>query len=80
MDKLTEGGVTVLLAIVGVAILSVLVSSRSQTASVFASFGQAFSQMLGAATGPVTGAGGGGMPAIPNFGQNFTMPAVSAYG
>lgn len=42
----------VLLAIVGVAILAVLVSKNSQTPAVFKSFGDAFSQILKAATGP----------------------------
>jgi hypothetical protein len=47
--------VTVLTAIVGVAILAVLVSSRSQTPAVIKSFGDAFSGSLRAATGPVSG-------------------------
>jgi hypothetical protein len=68
MDKLTEGAITVLMAIVGVAILSVLVSQRSNTANVLAALGSSFSQMLGAATGPVT-QGGGGL-SFPSLGMN----------
>ena len=46
---------TVLTAIVGVAILAVLVSRNSQTPTVIKEFGNAFSNSLRAATGPVTG-------------------------
>jgi hypothetical protein len=49
-------------AIVGVAILAVLVSKNAQTPQVVSSFGSAFSQALGAAVSPVTGGG------IGNFG------------
>lgn len=47
--------VTVLTAIVGVAILAVLVSKNAQTPAVIKEFGNAFSNSLRAATGPVTG-------------------------
>jgi hypothetical protein len=50
---------TVLTAIVGVAILAVLVSRNSQTPAVVKSFGDAFSGSLRAATSPVTGGGFG---------------------
>lgn len=46
---------TVLTAIVGVAILAVLVSKNSQTPTVIKEFGNAFSGSLRAATGPVMG-------------------------
>jgi len=45
--------------IVGVAILAVLVSKNSQTPAVIKSFGDAFSHSIRAATGPVSGFGGG---------------------
>lgn len=48
---------TVATAIVGVAILAVLVSRNSQTPAVIKSAGDAFSSSLRAATGPVTGGG-----------------------
>ncbi len=51
--------VTVLTAIVGVAILAVLVSKNAQTPAVVKSFGDAFSGSLRAATGPVMGGGFG---------------------
>lgn len=50
---------TVLTAIVGVAILAVLVSKNAQTPAVVKSFGDAFSGSLKAATGPVMGGGFG---------------------
>ena len=56
MDKIAEPIVTISVAIVGVAILAVLVSQRSNTAGVLSAFGSMFSNMLSAATGPVTGA------------------------
>lgn len=46
---------TVLTAIVGVAILAVLVSKNAQTPAVIKEFGDAFSGSLRAATGPVSG-------------------------
>ncbi len=56
--------VTVLTAIVGVAILAVLVSRNSQTPQVIAAAGDAFSGALRAATGPVMGLGAGGLSNI----------------
>jgi hypothetical protein len=49
--------VTVLTAIVGVAMLAVLVSRNSQTPAVIREFGTAFSGALNAATSPVSGGG-----------------------
>lgn len=65
MDKLTEAGVTILMAIIGVAILAVLVSRQSNTTGVLSAFGTAFSGILGTAVSPVTGTGyTGGFGAI----------------
>jgi hypothetical protein len=55
MNNAVSQIVTVLTAIVGVAILAVLVSKNAQTPAVVKSFGQAFSGALSAATAPVTG-------------------------
>ena len=55
VDNFFSGIVTVLLAIVGVAILAVLVSRNAQTANVLTAGGGAFSNILSAAEGPVTG-------------------------
>lgn len=83
MNSAVEPIVTIAVAIVGVAILSVLVSQKSNTAGVLGAFGSMFSNMLSAATAPVTGSatapvnsvasntfGGLGnymMPGLPNF-------------
>lgn len=79
MNGITEALVTIATAIVGVAILSVIVSRRSNTAGVLSAGGQAFANMLSAATGPVTGAvsapnvGSSGIGSALSLG-NFTMP------
>lgn len=57
MNQLTEALVTIGTAIVGVAILAVLVSRNAQTPSVLSAAGKAFATALGAATAPVTGGG-----------------------
>lgn len=78
MSQLTDAMITIFTAIVGVAILSVLVSRNSQTGNVLTSFGQMFSNSLSAATAPVTG-----KASAPNVGSsmafggamtNFQMP------
>lgn len=53
MDSLVESVVTVALAIVGVAMLAVLVSSRGQTANIIRAGGGAFSESLQSAEAPV---------------------------
>lgn len=55
MDKWIESVVSVAVAIVGVAIIAVLVSRQANTAGVVSSAGSAFSSILKAATSPVTG-------------------------
>lgn len=55
MKDAFEPIVTIAVAIVGVAILAVLVSQKSNTAGVLAAAGSAFANSLSAATGPVTG-------------------------
>lgn len=54
-DQLISSVTTVLLAIVGVAIIAVLVSQNAQTGSVLSAGSGAFSTSLGAALSPVTG-------------------------
>lgn len=56
MNQATETLVTIATAIVGVAILALLVSRKSNTVGVIQAAGSAFSNMLGVATSPVTGA------------------------
>lgn len=54
MNKITDGVVAVLLAVVGVAIASVIFSKKANTAEVFTSGGNAFANILKAALGPVS--------------------------
>lgn len=56
MNTLTEMFVTIATAIIGLAIVSVLVSKKSQTPAVIQASGSAFSNALGVAESPVTGA------------------------
>lgn len=55
MSDVTTKIVTVLTAIVGVAILAVIVSKNAQTPAVFQAAGNAFSSIIKAAVGPVSG-------------------------
>jgi hypothetical protein len=56
-DKLITSTVAVLVAIVGVAIIAVLVSKQADTANVVKAGGSAFSGILKAAVSPVSGQG-----------------------
>lgn len=71
MNDITQAIVTILTAIVGVAILAVIVSRNSNTSGVLTAGGQAFAASLGAATAPVTGAssafGTGGLNLASSF-------------
>jgi hypothetical protein len=63
-DQLIASVVTVLTAIVGVAIIAVLVSKNANTSGVIQAGGNAFGGALGVALSPVTGQSGFG-----NFGS-----------
>lgn len=52
---------SMLIAILGVAIVAVLVSQKAQTSSVLQAFGNMFSGILGTALSPITGTSGGGI-------------------
>lgn len=68
MNNMTESVVTIATAIIGVAILAVIVSQRSNTVGVIRAAGNAFSGALGTAVSPVTGSGFGvSMPSAPQF-------------
>jgi hypothetical protein len=54
-DNLISSLVTVVTAIIGIAIIAVLVSNKAQTAGVIGAGGNAFSQAIEAAVSPVTG-------------------------
>lgn len=63
-SQLVNGVITVAVAIIGVAIVAVLVSKNAQTGSVIQAASQGFSGALGTAISPITGnngfPGGGG--------------------
>ena len=69
--------VTVLTAIVGVAIIAVLVSRNSNTAGVIQAGGSAFSNALAVAVSPVTGTGFTGGT---QTGFNISNPGLSNLG
>lgn len=55
MEKFTLPLISILTAIIGVAIIAVLVSKNANTGDVIQKAGQAFSQILGVAVSPVNG-------------------------
>ena len=69
-DNLISSVVTVATAIIGLAIIAVLVSNNANTSNVIGSAGQAFSGALAAAEAPVTGASNG-MVSMNGMGQGF---------
>lgn len=58
MGKVGENVVVILLAIVGVAVLAVVVSKNSNTTNVIGAISSGFSQSLQAALSPITGSTG----------------------
>lgn len=70
MNQITEQVSAILLAVVGVAIISVLVSRNAQTPQVLQAGGNAFAKILGAATAPVSGGGVNGGYGMPNYGMS----------
>lgn len=70
MNQLTNSITVLLAAVVGVAILSVLVSRNSNTSGVIQAGSSGFASILGAAEAPVTGSSGGMMSlstGLPSF-------------
>ncbi len=69
MSNITEAIVTILTAIIGVAILAVIVSRNSNTTGVIQSAGSAFSSALGTAVSPITGSSFSGVGSSIGLGQ-----------
>lgn len=69
-DNLITGLISVLIALVGLASLSVILSPKAQTSQVLQAGSQGFAADLNAATSPVTG----------NSGSSLTMPTLSMQG
>lgn len=68
-EQLITSVVTVLTAIIGVAIIAVLVSRQANTSGVIQAGAGGVSQLISAAVSPVTGGGGFG-----TFGAGYTSP------
>lgn len=62
-DQLIASVVTVLTAIVGLAVIAVLVSKQANTSGVIQAGGSAFSQSIAAAVSPITNGSGFSAPA-----------------
>lgn len=54
-SKLIDGIISIAVAVIGIAIVAVLVAQKANTAGVLSSAGTAFEGILNAATKPVTG-------------------------
>lgn len=77
-DQLLTSMVTVGTAIIGVAILAVLVSKNSNTTGVLTSAGSAFSGALGTALSPVTGGSGlNSLGSLGSFSGGAGLPSMS---
>lgn len=68
-EELIRAMVTVATAIVGIAILAVIVSKQANTSGVISSLGRALSEDIAAAVSPVTGG-------TFNFGGGATLPSL----
>ena len=63
-DKIFADVMTIATAIVGLAIIAVVVSKNASTASTITAAGKAFSSIIGAAVAPVSGSGLGSLPSL----------------
>lgn len=73
MDKALDTMIAIATAIVGVAIIAVIVSRNSQTPAVLQAAGSAFSNALTVAESPVTGAA---VPANLSYGLSSSLGGV----
>ncbi len=71
-DKAITGIVAVIMAVIGVAIVAVLVSKNANTGSVLTAGGGAFSSILKTALAPVSSTGTG-VSGSTNLSQGFTF-------
>lgn len=67
MGDVTSSAVTVILAIIGVALVAVLVSKNANTSGVLGATSSGLAGLIGAATAPLSG--GGFTGGIPNVGS-----------
>lgn len=79
MDKITEAIVTIATAIVGVAMLAILVSRKAQTPAVIQAAASGFGNSLAVAQAPVTGASTPINLSYPNSGGfGYSLPDIGA--
>lgn len=76
MNQITEVIATIATAVIGLAILAVILSRNSNTAGVMGAAGEAFATVMNAATSPVTGVNMNGGSVGLGFGNqtNFAHP------
>jgi hypothetical protein len=75
-----EAIVTIAAGVIGVAIIAVLVSKNAQTPAVFGAAGSAFSNVLSAATAPVTGKAAAPVNSYGGSFGGFSIPALPSIG
>lgn len=81
MNNILEAVVTIATAIVGLAIVSVLVSRKAQTPEVIQAAASGFNNALAVANSPVTGAATAPVLSYPNQGFGFfAPPTLSPFG
>lgn len=73
MNEIMQSITTIALAVIGLAIVSVLVSRNALTGSVISAGASGFAQDLGAAEAPVTGNSYMGLGGIPAFNSQEDM-------
>jgi len=79
--KFLDAAVTILVAIVGVAVIAVLVSKQSQTSSVIGAGAGGIRQALCTALSPIGGCGGGSSaPLTPDVNSTITFPPAGETG
>jgi hypothetical protein len=77
VNAITEAVVTIATAIVGLAIVAVLVSRKAQTPAVIQAAASGFVNSLGVAEAPVTGASYTINTSYPNEGFGMNLPSLS---
>jgi len=80
MDRITEAIVTILGLIIGVAVLSVIVSPKANTVGVIQAGASGFGNDLAVAMSPVTGAATNINLSYPTGGNGVGMPTFGSSG
>lgn len=76
-DKLIESVTTIGVAIIGIAIIAVLVSRQANTSGVISAAGSAFGADISAAVSPITGGQFGGLNSSTfNLGGGANLPST----